>query len=142
MKRITKSILLILTVCMMFSMTACLPNNSLVVFDSDECIAITVSSDQMTITSESTLVDYMNSLKDSKELNFEIADGMVTSINGIKNAADYSSCWMLYTSDADNANTAWGTVEYKGNTYGSAIYGAESLKIKDGCLYIWVYKTF
>lgn len=141
MKRI-KSILLILTLCMTLSMVACLPNNSLVVFDSDECIAITVSEDQMPITSSSTLLDYMQVLKNSERLNFEIADGMITSINGIKNADDWSSCWMLYTSDADNANTAWGTVEYNGKVYGSAIYGAETLKIKEGCLYIWVYKSF
>lgn len=141
MKRI-KSILLILTLCVTLSMAACLPNNSLVVFDSDECIAITVSEGQMPITSSSTLLDYMQALKNSERLNFEIDDGMITSINGIKNAADWSSCWMLYTSDADNANTAWGTVEYNGKVYGSAIYGAEKLKIKEGCIYIWVYKSF
>jgi hypothetical protein len=67
---------------------------------------------------------------------------MITSINGIENPADYSSCWMLYTSDEDNANAAWGTVEYEGKEYGSAISGAETLKIKADKLYIWVYKSF
>ena len=70
------------------------------------------------------------------------ADGMITSINGIENPADYSSCWMLYTSDAENANASWGTVEFEGAEYGSAISGAETLKIKPDQLYIWVFKSF
>jgi hypothetical protein len=49
---------------------------------------------------------------------------------------------MLYTSDTDNANTAWGEVEYKGEVYGSAILGAEALTIKEGCLYIWIFQAF
>ena len=69
-------------------------------------------------------------------------DGMITSINGIENPADYSSCWMLYTSDAENSNAAWGTVEYQGKQYASAVSGAETLKIKPDQLYIWVYKSF
>ena len=67
---------------------------------------------------------------------------MIKSINGIENPADYSSCWMLYTSDAENANASWGTVEYEGAEYGSAISGAEVLKIKPDQLYIWVFKSF
>ena len=69
-------------------------------------------------------------------------DGMITSINGIENPADFSSCWMLYTSDVENSNTAWGTVEYQGVKYGSAISGAETLKIKPDQLYIWVFQSF
>jgi hypothetical protein len=49
---------------------------------------------------------------------------------------------MLYTSDAENANNAWGTVEYEGVEYGSAISGAETLKIKADQMYIWVFKSF
>ena len=65
---------------------------------------------------------------------------MVVSVNGIANADP--SYWMLYTSDADNANAAWGTAEYKGEKYGSAMFGAEKLKIKNGEIYIWVYQSF
>jgi hypothetical protein len=49
---------------------------------------------------------------------------------------------MLYTSDAENANASWGTVEYESKQYGSAVSGAETLKIKADQLYIWVYKSF
>jgi hypothetical protein len=49
---------------------------------------------------------------------------------------------MLYTSDADNANSAWGIVEYEGTEYGSAISGAETLKLKPDQLYIWVFQSF
>lgn len=105
-----------------------------------EDVVITVSGEQMTLTDTTTLADYMLSLKSSGLIDYEIKDGMVTSINGTANKN--SSYWMLYTSDADNANTAWGTVDYDGNTYGSAILGAESLVVKEGCLYIWSYTTY
>lgn len=114
----------------------------MVIKESDTYIVITVSSEQMELTATTTLVEYMNALKADGELDFEMANGMVSSVNGIKNPADWSSCWMLYTSDGDNANTAWGEVEYKGEVYGSAILGAESLTVKEGCLYIWIYQSF
>ena len=81
-------------------------------------------------------------LKEKGQLEFEIVNGMITSINGIENPADYSSCWMLYTSDEELSNSAWGIVEYEGKQYGSAISGAETLQIKADQLYIWVYKSF
>ena len=114
----------------------------LVIKESDTFIVITVSKDQMQITSASTLVDYMYSLKNDGKLNFEISGGMLCSINGIENPANWSSCWMLYTDDAELSNSEWGIAEYNGKTYGSAIVGAESLIIKDGCTYIWYYQTF
>ena len=107
----------------------------LVIFDSDTTIVIRCEETD----GETTLADYMAELKTAGEIEFTIENGMITSINGIENPADYSSCWMLYTSDADNANAAWGTVLYDGVEYGSAILGAESLKIKADNIYIWVF---
>ena len=110
--------------------------------------AVTVDSDTMIIIrcTESDegkmLIDYMNELKDDGKIDFTVEYGMVSSINGVENAADYSSCWMLYTSDAEMSNNAWGTVEYGGTEYGSAILGAESLEIKAGEIYIWAYVSF
>ena len=49
---------------------------------------------------------------------------------------------MLYTSDSENANEAWGIVEYEGKNYGSATLGAESLPVKSGAIYIWWYQSF
>ena len=109
--------------------------------------AVTVDSDTMIIIrcTESDegkiLIDYMNELKDDEKIDFTVEYGMVSSINGVKNAAD-SSYWMLYTSDAEMSNSAWGTVEYDGAEYGSAILGAESLEIKAGEIYIWAYASF
>ena len=122
--------------------SACTPieKEPLVIKESDKHIVITADSERVSITNDTTLLDYMNSLKQSGELEFEIANGMVVSVNGIANADP--SYWMLYTSDADNANAAWGTAEYKGEKYGSAMFGADKLKIKNGEIYSWVYQSF
>lgn len=87
-----------------------------------------------------TLIDCMNQLQESQEFSFTVENGMITKINGTKNGN--SSYWMLYTNDEDSSNTAWGTYEYNGEIFGSSILGAETLLIKSGCTYIWVYQTF
>lgn len=88
------------------------------------------------------LITAMNDLKENGSLQFEIVGGMVTSIGGVENAADFSKCWMLYTTDAALSNTEWGVIEYDGKSLGSAIVGAESLPIKAGEYYVWVYQGF
>ena len=133
------SLCLVVTLCIC---AGCTNKEQLVIKESDTFIVITVSKDQMQITSNSTLVDYMESLKDDGKLDFEISGGMVSSVNGIENPTDWSSCWMLYTDDIDNAISAWGEIEFNGKVYASSILGAEMLKIKDGCVYIWVYQSF
>lgn len=114
----------------------------LVIKESDTCIVLKVTEEAIGGNADMVLIDYMDTLVKEGKLTCTIENGMVTSINGIDNPADFSSCWMLYTSDADNSNAAWGTVEFEGAQYGSAISGAETLKIKAGQLYIWVYKSF
>ena len=114
----------------------------LVIKESDTCIVLKVTEEAIGGNTDMVLIDYMDTLVTEGKLTCTIENGMVTSINGIDNPADFSSCWMLYTSDADNSNAAWGTVEFEGKQYGSAISGAETLKIKAGQLYIWVYKSF
>lgn len=132
------SLLLALTALVgTLTLTAC-GNEPLVIKDSDTCIVIRVPEN----TEEMLLIDYMETLRERNELTFTVQNGMVTSIGGIENPADFSSCWMLYTSDAELSNAAWGTVEYDGTEYGSAIVGAEALTIKPGELYIWVFKPF
>ena len=141
-KALTKTLSLLLAIIsLMMLMTAC-KAEPLVIKDSDTYIVIKTTEEAMDGKTDLLLIDYMEMLKDKGELEFEVANGMITAINGIENPADYSSCWMLYTSDEENANTAWGTVEYKDKEYGSAISGAEALKVKAGQLYIWVYKSF
>ena len=114
----------------------------LVIKESDTCIVLKVTEEAIGGNTDMVLIDYMDTLVKEGKLTCTIENGMVTSINGIDNPADFSSCWMLYTSDADNSNAAWGTVEFEGNQYGSASSGAETLKIKADQLYIWVFKSF
>ena len=139
-KVVSLSLAILLLACTVL-LTGC-KKEPLVIKDSDTCIVIKPTAESMDGKTDTVLIDYMNKLIADGELTCKIADGMVTSINGIDNPADFSSCWMLYTSDAENSSTAWGTVEYGGNEYGSAISGAETLKIKADQLYIWVFQSF
>ena len=91
-------------------------------------------------TQNQTLLSYMQQMQADGELSFTIQDGLVVEINGTANTLN--SYWMLYTSDAENANNAWGTYDYDGVTLGSAIYGAEGLILKNGATYVWTYQTF
>ena len=144
MKNTTKRLSCLLTALLLVC-AVLLPgcqSEPLVIKDSETCIVIKPTKDSIGDAAELFLIDYMDKLAQEGELTCTISNGMITSINGIENPADFSSCWMLYTSDAENANAAWGTVEYEGVEYGSAISGAETLKIKADQLYIWVFQSF
>ena len=132
------SLLLALTTLLMLVTLVSCNKEPVVVKDSDTCIVIRVPED----AEEMLLMDYMEILRERGELTFATQNGMITSIGDIENPADFSSCWMLYTSDAELSNSAWGTVEYDGVEYGSAVVGAEALTVKPGCLYIWAFITF
>ena len=143
-KQMKKSLACLMAVMLLLStivLSGC-QSEPLVIKDSDTCIVIRTTQEVLEGNADMVLIDYMEKLVEKGELTCTISDGMVTSINGIENPADYSSCWMLYTSDADNANSAWGIVEYEGTEYGSAISGAETLKLKPDQLYIWVFQSF
>ena len=89
------------------------------------------------------LLDIMQQLKGQKALDFQTdGSGMLKSINGKENAADWSYCWMLYTSDTEFSNREWGTYTYQDKELGSAIFGAEQLPATVGKVYVWVYKKF
>ena len=94
------------------------------------------------VNSDCTLLSVMEQLKEDGKLSFVEAGGMITEINGVKNPADYSSCWLLYTSDMEMANLEWGTLDYNNTTLGSAILGAEALLVSEGCFYAWNYQSF
>lgn len=144
MKKTTKILSCLLIMAIILStvlMTGC-KKEPLVIKDSEECIVIKTTEEAMGGKTDMLLIDYMKIMKEQEGLEYEVKDGMVVSINGIENPADFSSCWMLYTSDVEFSNTAWGTVEYDGKEYGSAVSGAEALKIKPNCLYIWVFQSF
>ena len=141
MKKVLSVLLAMLILSSTMLLTAC-KSEPLVIKDSDTYIVVKTTKAAMGDKTDMLLIDYMETLKQKGELEFAVKDGMITSINGIDNPADFSSCWMLYTSDEENANSAWGTVEYEGKQYGSAVSGAEALKIKPDQLYIWVFQSF
>ena len=89
-----------------------------------------------------TLMSVMEEMEDAGELSYKVKDGMIVEINGTENDIDYDPCWMLYTSDAENSSTAWGEYEYEGQILGGANYGADSLIVKAGEIYVWVYQEF
>ena len=132
MKKIT---IFFLTLLLAISVAGC-KKPPVVVTESDEYVVINVQG----ATDNQTLAGYMASLSEYSDI-FTIENGMVTSINGISNAPDWSACWMLYTNDTEFSDTAY-SIEYNGNVYGSALYGAETLVVKNGKTYIWVYVTF
>ena len=138
-KKLLCCLLAVVLCCAVF--TGC-KQEPLVIKDSETCIVLKVTKEVVGDKTDMLLIDYMDQLAEEGKLSCKISSGMITSINGIDNPADFSSCWMLYTSDVENSNTAWGTVAYEGKEYGSAISGAETLVIKEGQLYIWVYQSF
>lgn len=91
-------------------------------------------------TENQTLLSYMETLQEDGVLTFEIQNGMITKINGTSNFG--SSYWMLYTTDNENANTQLGSYTYNEQVLGSALYGAETLTVKNGETYVWSYETF
>ena len=133
------SFFLVLTVLVCSALFAsCAKKETVSVKGTDDIVVIYVKAGDISDDGALSLLDYMNRLKDRGELTFTIDNGMITSVNGIKNADKY---WMLYTSDPDNSNPAWGTVEYEGKEYASASLGAKELMLKPDNLYIWVYKA-
>ncbi len=106
----------------------------------EEYVAIFVEEDA--VGDNVTVLTVMNALKEAGKLSYVEAGGMITEINGKKNAASFNPCWMLYTSDTEMANTEWGTYTYAETTLGSAILGADVLTVKGGETYVWVYQGF
>lgn len=104
----------------------------------EDMVAIRV----LKVQGEETVLDVMQTLQADGELTFTESGGMIMSVNGKENATDWSACWMLYTSDAELANKAWGEVEYKGEKLGSAIVGAGELPVIEGKVYVWSYQGF
>ena len=106
----------------------------------DENTVIITATDTAFDFDGKTLKDYMDYLQGNGKFTYSINNGMITAINGKSNTAN--SYWMLYTSDEENSNDAWGTFEYEGAIYGSATLGADALTVKEGCIYVWAYQTF
>ena len=136
-----KILSLLLAVVALFCMVACGGKGKVACAVADKTetrVVITVSE----ATDGATVLDCMEFLQEEGEIFYKISGTMVTEINGKANTADFSGCWMLYTSDAEMSNAEWGTVEYDGKTFGSAILGADALTVTVGEIYIWEYVIF
>ena len=148
MKR--KLLSLFLVTCCLVSASACNAQDSVsasftesvkkagVEKTADDMVAIRV----LKVDGEENLMSVMEELQTDGLMNFTVQAGMVTSINGKANPADFSSCWMLYTSDAEMSNSAWGEIDYNGEKLGSAVLGADILPVVEGEVYVWYYQSF
>ncbi len=146
MKRIV-SLLIFVMLCFGYSGCFCMPMTP----DSEGGLQYTITKSNATRVEiyvsdlgdvDWKLIDLMERAKIDGDLTYEISGGMITSIEGKANAADFSVCWMLYTSDVEMSNTAWGTIQVGEKTLGSAIVGAEALPIVVGAYYVWEYQSF
>lgn len=99
-------------------------------------IVITVSE----MEGEWTLQDCMQQLAEGEQISYSVEGGMITQINGKANGGN--SYWMIYISDTEFSNTAWGTITYNDAEYASAILGADALPVKAGHTYIFSYQSF
>ena len=92
---------------------------------------------------DAKLIDVMTSLQADEQLAFtQDSQGMITSVNGKVNAADWSASWMVYTSDTELSSTEWLSYDYNGENLGLAAFGADLMPVKKGEIYIWAYTTF
>ena len=114
----------------------------MVLTESENFIVIKPTND----LSGTPLIDVMKNAKSSGQFDFTYEDtqygAMIKTINGVGDPTDNTKAWMLYTSDTEHANTAWGQVEYQSNVYGSATLGASALNVIENGIYIWVYQSF
>ena len=139
-----KLLSLLLTVVAIFALSSCGLSNGgaktvATVVKEENTVVITVEE----LEGACTLLALMEELQEDGKLTFTVdLTGMVQSMEGKTNPADWSACWMLYTSDEEMANTEWGTIEYGGAVYGSAILGANALEVIAGATYVWSYQSF
>ena len=136
MKKTIKLLALILTFVMAFTLVGCKRNP--VTVDEDSVI-ITANFKDYDIEGK-TLLEFMEILMGEEKLTYEFSEGMLISVNGKSNSLN--EFWMIYSDDESNYNFDWGTLEYKGKTYGSVIYGAGELPLTDGATYILIYQSF
>ena len=98
-------------------------------------IAIVVES----VEGDAKLIDAMKALQEEGKLSFTTnGQGLIQSINGKENAADWSQYWTLYISDAELSDITYG-IEWNGQQLGFSNFGAEALPIVEGGVYVWSY---
>ena len=92
---------------------------------------LVIQVEEVENSNKATLMNVMKKLQSEKKLSFSADQtDMITGIGEKSNGGN--SYWMLYTTDKEMSDTAWGTYEYEGEILGSAILGASALITQSG----------
>lgn len=105
----------------------------------EDVVAVTVSGKVMDLDGKN-LVDYLNKLQSDGKFSYSADNGYVTTVNG--KTADYQkdrTFWAMYTPDKEMGNEAWGTYEFEGQTYYSAIVGINDYPLAEGTVILFVF---
>ena len=111
---------------------------------SSEELVVFVAED---ISGDMSWRDYFDGLREEGIITYSMDGSMLAELNGVSNASDYSSCWMLYSdlTELDGeiyGNAEWGTYDYDGRQLVSCAYGLELMPVIEGYAYAAVYVTF
>ena len=111
---------------------------------SSEELVVFVAED---ISGDMSWRDYFDGLQEEGIITYSMDGSMLAEPNGVSNASDYSSCWMLYSdlTELDGeiyGNAEWGTYDYDGRQLVSCAYGLELMPVIEGYAYAAVYVTF
>ena len=111
---------------------------------SSEELVVFVAED---ISGDMSWRDYFDGLQKEGIITYSMDGSMLAELNGVSNASDYSSCWMLYSdlTELDGeiyGNAEWGTYDYDGRQLVSCAYGLELMPVIEGYAYAAVYVTF
>lgn len=94
-----------------------------------------------------SLEDVLKDLKKSGEIQYEISNGFITSVNGRNQDPGSGEYWFVYTSlttykGVTYSDTSWDTYSYDGTDYFSAVVGVDGLPMIEGNLYILALGTY
>ena len=111
---------------------------------SSEELVVFVAED---ISGDMSWRDYFDGLQEEGIITYSMDGSMLAELNGVSNASDYSSCWMLYSdlTELDGeiyGNAERGTYDYDGRQLVSCAYGLELMPVIEGYTYAVVYVTF
>ena len=111
---------------------------------SSEELVVFVAED---ISGDMSWRDYFDGLQEEGIITYSMDGSMLAELNGVSNASDYSSCWMLYSdlTELDGeiyGNAERGTYDYDGRQLVSCAYGLELMPVIEGYTYAAVYVTF
>lgn len=136
-KKLSIASLLLVIILALCALSACSEKQA-------EPVVMNTAGTEYVITEESTLKGYMDYLVDKGELEYTYSEGtfgaFIESVNGVANTT--KSYWMIYTDDAENSSTEFGSYDYDGTILGSANYGISDMPLKENTLYVLVYQTF